>query len=150
MKAATSPWAAYCRSCCRQASSRPAAGRLALLVDDPQRHLHGRGPVVGVKDAFLVVRQHLQQVLGQLHCRRMGEAGKDDVVQLADLLGHFAGYVGVAVAVQVHPPGRYGIDIGLSAFVEKQGALPFQDGQGKAGSLHLGVRVPDHLLVAFG
>jgi hypothetical protein len=80
----------------------------------------------------------------------MGEAGKDDVVQLADLLGHFAGYVGVAVAVQVHPPGGNGIDIGLSAFVKKQGALPLHDGQGKSGSLHLGVRVPDHLLVAFG
>jgi hypothetical protein len=81
-------------------------------------HLHGRGPIVGIKDPAKVPWQQRQQAFGQFNRGFMGKAGEDDVLQLQGLMVYFLRYVGVGVSMDIDPPTADRIDISLSRIIE--------------------------------
>ena len=89
--------------------------------------------------------QQRQQRLTELDSRTMGEIGKDDVFQLAELV--FDGVVDsvVAVAEKIAPPGTDDVDVFFAFYVIEVAALAMVDDDGRKdfGILHLLGRMPD-------
>ena len=89
--------------------------------------------------------QQRQQRLTELDGRTMGEIGKDDVFQLAELV--FDGVVDfvVAVAEKIAPPGTDDVDVFFAFCVIEIAALAVVDDDGweDLGVLHLLGRMPD-------
>ena len=86
--------------------------RLALVAPGMRAHLQrdlgGRGAVAAVEG--MAQAGERTQPLGQLHHRRMGEAGQHDVIEPAELVDQRLAQRRVVVAEQVDPPGADAVE----------------------------------------
>ena len=80
-----------------------------------QRHFHGGRAVIGEENVFESAGQHAPQSRGKLFGGLVRESGKDHVFELARLSGDSVRDERMRVAVQIHPPGRDGVDEKLAA-----------------------------------
>ena len=115
-----------------------------------QRHLDAGRTVVGVEHLVQPGRGDLHQALGQLHRRRMGEAGEHYVFQAVELLADALVDARIAVAEHVDPPGTDRIQIAFAVEVLQPHAVaaPDRDQRQALVVFHLGARVPQHVEVA--
>ena len=85
------------------------------------------------------------QPLGQLDHRRMGRAGQHHVFDFAKLVDDGRIDTRVAVAEQIDPPARYGVEVAVSIHIDQPRALTARNRQwGCAFQLfHLRAGMPD-------
>jgi len=127
--------------------------RLALVAPGMRTHLQrdlgGRGAVAAVEG--MAQAGERTQPLGQLHHRRMGEAGQHDVIEPAELVDQRLAQRRVVVAEQVDPPGADAVEDAPPLGVMQPDALgAHHRHQRQAGAaaglalvqLHLGAGMP--------
>ena len=82
---------------------------LPVLKGHFQSNLHGGGAIVGKEETAERRMQESLQTVDQLRGRGVRDAGKEDMLQLLQLFLYSPVYLGLAMAVNITPPGRNGI-----------------------------------------
>ena len=121
--------------------------RLAAIVPIAQRHfqrdLDRRRAAVGKENMGERFGQKVREALGQRARRRMGPAGKDDLVQPGALLLDRSDDFGVAMSMGLHPPAGDGINNLCTVRAVQRRALGSRDFRNRFAQTVLGKRVPD-------
>ncbi len=108
-----------------------------------QGDFHGSGAVVGEKYVRQFGRRPLAQARGQLFRGIVREARQNHLFKLTGLLRNRGADARVGVAVEIHPPGRNGVQDAAPIGQVKVNAL--RAGHRERGGIQEGIRkrVPD-------
>ena len=127
-----------------EAALARAAGVAPVVGAHLQRDLGGGGAVAAVEGVAQAGER--AQALGQLHHRRVGEAGEHHVLEAVQLLADPRVDPRIGVAEHVDPPGTDRVEVALAFEVFEPDAFAALDRDQRQLFVvfHLGAGVPDH------
>ena len=137
---------------CREAATLRMTGQLMELHRHLQRHLDGRGPIVGIENTGQRFRREEgNQPFRQPDGRFVGRPEERAVREFSRLRTDGRGDFRMRVTVDVGPDGTVAVQVFATFAVDQHASAPFGDDErivsGITPVAHLGERVPDMLLV---
>lgn len=127
-----------------------AADVLPILDGHFESDFDGGGAVVGKENAFELTRKNSVKICSELFDTVVSESGEQNVIDFRGLVGDGSHDGGMAVAVNVGPPGGDGVDDAAAIFGVEIHALRFGDPQRSGVERFLRKRMPEMQTITHG